>query len=748
MPKQIIRFTLFLFLILMIGFQPCMAQNSEDNKEKPKIGLVLSGGGARGFAHIGVIKVLEEEGIDVDVIGGTSMGSIVGGLYAMGYSIYDIEQMAINQDWDYALSDKVKRRDLGFYEKYDDETHIFSLALKGRKISIPPGLMYGQNVSHLLTQLTNPAFQVQEFKDLEKPFLCMATDLLTGQAVKLDTGNLAIALRASMSVPSAFAPVEYGPYYLVDGGVINNFPAKEVKEMGADLLIGIDIQTPLYKQEDINNLVQVLSQSIFLNAEESFNKNMELIDLLIKPDIDPFTSMDFHRADSLIRRGEQKTREMLPEIRAFLKKNGISPGSVRGDQNAFPVMDVLYVDKVILRGNIKVRDEYVLDNLDIHSGDQIRVSVLDERINRLFGTKLFHTVSYELDFSEQGETIIKVTLEEASRFDINVGAHYNDYSKAALLLNLTGRNFGAGKGRLSADLILGRVPRFGLAYVVDNGLKIGYGSDINWFQQYGYLYDETGKRIISLDIGILNLHGYGLLTFKNLIRFRLGFELGLNNISQNLSVIDFDNLGSANGNLFADLFIDTYDKLYFPKKGLQFGAVIDLGTGENQSFIVGEDEELEYFYKGYTYYSFSFHAEGILPLSNNFVLKPIIIYRKAIGDELPLTESSYLGGFQRSYIASYVPFAGYEFMELEGHTVIYPALNLRYNFWEKHYLTASARMLSLDLNFDKAFEDNLFYYSYQLSYSYESPFGPVTISMAKAYPKNKMVYDLSLGFWF
>ena len=739
---------LYLFLILLIGYAPSNAQNIEQIEKKPKVGLVLSGGGARGFAHIGVIKVLEEEGIDVDIIGGTSMGSIVGGLYAMGYSIYEIEDMALTQDWDYALSDKVLRRNLGFYEKADEETHIFSLALKGRKIHIPPGLMYGQNVSHLLTKLTNPAFQVHEFKDLEKPFLCMATDLLSGQAIKLDTGNLAIALRASMSVPSVFAPVEYGPYYLVDGGVINNFPATEVKNLGADLLIGVDIQTPLYEQKDIKNLVQVLSQSIFLNAEASFNENIAMIDLLIQPEINPYTAMDFQRADSLILRGEKKASEMLPEIRAFMKENGINPGPVRGDQNAFPVMDVLYVDKVVLKGNKKVRDQYVLDNLDIHSGDQISVSDLDQKINRLFGTKLFLTVSYELDFSELGETIIIVKLDEASRFDINIGAHYNDYSKAALLLNLTGRNFGAGKGRLSADVILGRVPRVTVAYVVDNSMKVGYGADVNWFQQYGYLYDGLGKRLISFDIGVFKMHGFGLLTYNNMIRFRLGFELGFDNISQNISVIDIDNLGNFSGILFTDFSINTYDRLYFPKKGMQFNAIVDVGTGRNQNINILDEDNLEYYYQDFNYYSFGFDIEGVLSLSNHFALQPKLIYRKTYGEELPITKTSFIGGFQKSYIENYLPFAGYDFMELSGHTVIYPAIDLRYSFWEKHYLTASANMLSLDLNFDKSWDDNLFYYAYQLTYSYNSPFGPISLSMAKAYPKEKFVFDLSLGFWF
>ena len=197
------------------------------------------------------------------------MGSIVGGLYAMGYTVEEIEKIAMTLDWDAIMNDKINRVDLGVYEKDADETHIFSMAIKNKKVSIPPGLVYGQNVTNTLTNLTNPVFQIKKFEDLNIPFICMATDLLSGKAIKLDTGNLATAIRASMSVPSAFVPIKYGPYYLVDGGLIDNFPAEQVQEMGADVLIGVDIQTPLYKQSEINNLVRVMSQSIFLNAEFS-----------------------------------------------------------------------------------------------------------------------------------------------------------------------------------------------------------------------------------------------------------------------------------------------------------------------------------------------------------------------------------------------------------------------------------------------------------------------------------------------
>lgn len=742
--KYRIHFVLFI-LILFSGVVKTYAQKTE--VENPRIGLVLSGGGARGFAHIGVIKVLEEEGIDVDIVGGTSMGAVVGGLYSMGYSIYEIEKMALTQDWDLVLNDKVSRRDLGVYEKLDGERYVFSLGLKGRKISIPPGLIYGQNVMLMLTTLSNPAYHVENFSDLDKPFFCMATDLLSGKAIKLDTGNIALAIRASMSVPSAFAPVKWGPYYLVDGGVIDNFPAREVKELGADFLIGVDIQTPLYQQEEITNLVQVLSQSIFLSGEENYEKNLELIDFFIKPEIDPFTAMDFGSADSLIARGEKKARQMIPQIRAFLDSINYKKEKVRGDQNTFPSMDMLYVDHVRFVGNKRVSEPYLKSKLDVFPGDLISVLELNDRINELYGTKLFHTVDYQLSRTGNGETIIKIAVEEASLFDLNIGAHYNEFTKAALLLNVTARNFGAQNGRLSVDLILGTVARFAAEYVVDNGFKPGYGVDLIAFSQPGLRYKD-GKSDVSFNNGVFETNGFGLLTYKNLVRFRLGYNLEQNTVSQDVSVYDFDNADNISGGLFADILIDTYDKLYFPNTGIRFLGKMELGAGENTDIDTDDTGLVIYDTYDYDYTSLFVEFNGIVPLHKRWILKPDAYFYKVLADKVPISKQAKFGGFQPSYFVNYIIFPGYDFMELEGHTAFNPRLSLRYNFWKNHYITAKGNFLSLNFDIDKSFDDNQFYSGWQLSYGYLSPLGPVSLSMAKAYPKGKLVFDLNLGFVF
>lgn len=734
-------------MLLVFMVNPIFSQTPTEAK-RPKVGLVLSGGGARGFAHIGVIKVLEEEGIKVDYIGGTSMGSIIGGLYAMGYSIDSIEKISVSQDWDKILNDHIKREEMDFEEKYDEDTHVLSLQLKNKKISIPPGLVYGQNTLNLLSRLTVPAFQSHDFKDLNTPFLCMATDLLSGNAIKMDTGNLAVAIRASMSVPSAFVPIEYGPYYLVDGGLINNMPAKEVKAMGADILIGVDIQTPLYEKEEIENLVQVMSQSIFLNSESTFQENIAEIDFLIKPEIDPFTSMDFNRADSLILRGEKKARQMIPQLRAFMDSVGIEPVDARRHYNTFPKMDLLYVNRIVVNGIKKVDKDILLINLNIKPESLIELKDLDERINLVYGTKLFYTITYNFKQDNDGKVTLFIDVKEASTFRVNVGVHYNDYAKAGLLLNFTGRNVGIQNGRLSLDLVLGKTTRASAKYVVDHGFRPGFGGDFDLFLQQGFLYDSQGKKALSFNMSIIQHHGYGLVSFKNKYRFRLGYELESNYISQEISTINFDKTDNLSAIVFTDFVIDTYDKRYMPTKGNFFLGRFSIGAGKNTE--IGFDQEGNIYYSDFhfNYYVFDIFWSRLFPLSDHFVIQPGFYFRKNFGSGMPITKTAAFGGFTQSYLWSYRPFPGYEFMELTGHTAFYPEIIIRHNFWTNNYLSFKGRFLSLDLVLEDEFSENDFYFGWQVEYTYYSLIGPISFSVAEAYPRKKLVYDFSLGFWF
>ena len=279
----------------------------KDPGHRPKVALVLCGGGAKGAAHVGVIKALEESGVEIDMVVGTSIGGIVGGLYAMGYDSHKMDSLFRNVNWSYLLSNNVPRRDASFDNKQMDDKYLFKLpfatlydrnnkeirrkAKKSDELAnpatamFPSGLVNGQNVFNLVTTLPGGYQDSIDFKsELPVSFACIATDLATGNQVVLDRGYLPSAIRATMAIPGYFTPVTIDGKVLVDGGMVNNFPTDVARSMGADIVIGVDIQNDLRTTDELNSLPQIFSQIIGLMGNDRFEANRRLVDVLVKPE--------------------------------------------------------------------------------------------------------------------------------------------------------------------------------------------------------------------------------------------------------------------------------------------------------------------------------------------------------------------------------------------------------------------------------------------------------------------------------
>src|SRR6185437_3430246 len=249
-----------------------------------KVGVALSGGAARGLAHIGVLKVLEAAGVPVDVITGTSMGSVVGGLYAVGYTAAQLDTIVRTEDWYRLLTDPVDRRDLAVDRKFTEDHYLLALPIHRGGIKLPRSVVAGQRVSQLLTGLTWSAHGVRDFHTLPIPFAAVATDLETSKAVVLDHGFLPDAIRASMALPSVFAPVELADTAHIDGGVVRNLPAQDARALGADVLICSDVTDPLEPRDSIVSLVDVLVQSVSFRVWDSEAEQRSKCDVVILPD--------------------------------------------------------------------------------------------------------------------------------------------------------------------------------------------------------------------------------------------------------------------------------------------------------------------------------------------------------------------------------------------------------------------------------------------------------------------------------
>src|SRR5881275_1008669 len=351
-----------------------------------RIGIALSGGAARGIAHIGVLKVLEEAGIPVDVITGTSMGSVIGGLYAVGYTAAQLDTIVRTEDWYRLLTDPVDRRDLAVDRKFTEDHYLLTLPIQRGGIKLPRSVVAGQRVSQLLTRLTWSAHAIRDFRALPIPFAAVATDLETSRAVVLDHGFLPDAIRASMALPSVFSPVELADTAFIDGGVVRNLPAQDARVLGADVLICSDVTDPLEPRDSIVSLVDVLVQAVSFRVWDSERAQRGACDVLILPDVRGFSTFGFTRASEVIARGEVAARAALPLIEAALAQRRVSRRPPAPPAPDSVLVTALRFD---ISGGGTVTPAFLAHALGLRPPAWTTLRELGARIARLYATGLF-----------------------------------------------------------------------------------------------------------------------------------------------------------------------------------------------------------------------------------------------------------------------------------------------------------------------------------------------------------------------
>jgi NTE family protein len=383
--------------------------------QRPRIGLVLGGGGAKGGAHIGVLKVLEELRVPIDFIVGTSVGAVMGGLYASGISPENLEAAVRSLNWQDLLTDRAPRRRLTFRRRQDDENipSRFEVGFNHGDFQLPPGLITGQNVENTLRTLALPVARVHSFERLPIPFKAVATDIVTGEMVVLDTGDLATAIRASMSLPGAFAPVEVDGRLLVDGAVVRNLPVDVVREMGADVVIAVDLSATLRVRDQISTAIDVSSQvgtiATMANTRPQRESLVPGMDVLLVPPVGDVQVAEFRRLPETIVRGEQIARAMGGELRKYSVDEETYAG-YRIRLSSFPLTG-LRVDSIRIEGSSRLRDDVLRARLALPTGQVLTAPELSAALERLYGLGLFERVDHRIE-AVDGHLILVVRLTE------------------------------------------------------------------------------------------------------------------------------------------------------------------------------------------------------------------------------------------------------------------------------------------------------------------------------------------------
>ena len=713
-----------------------MAQNVTIKSDCPKIALVLSGGGAKGFAHIGVLKVLEEEGIPIDLIVGTSMGSLVGGIYSIGYSSSELEGMVKSLDWETVLSDEVSRVLLSKNDQLLKQRYLFSLPITGeKKLSLPQGLIKGQNVLNIFCGLAGNVPLNADFEKFPIPFACVTADLETGKEVVLKNGFLPTAMFSSMAIPVAFQSSDRDGRLLIDGGIVNNFPTDVAKKMGADIIIGVDIQKDYYNRNSLKSLDSVLGQLInfFDQAKDSVNKS--LCDLIIRPDISGYSMYSFnnHAVDTLILRGEKAASDLRVQLRELKIKYNLQPHPISRE---LVKPDQWYITDLQFSGNDHLDLDFLRKNLKMkipgnYSQEDIKIA-----IDQLYGLGGFERIYYNLFDTEKGKAL-NLNIVSKKHFTQNIGFKANTTDAAAILFNTTQKNYGNVFSLFSTSAELSVNP--GLTLMAESNKTNFPTVGINLtgkYQNFGVF--ENGSKILKANIFFASGGAYMYQPFLN--RFNLGIGIqeeyyrgDLFSKNVNYPITSY-NKSHFLTNMYSYLSFDNMDEFYFPRKGTNLFAEFSFQTDFQKSGAFSP--------------VLLFKMRNILPVGQYTALLVDLYGRALYNANFPEVKMTLVGGETYSQYLNYqLPFVGLPAVNLVDRFTYIGLIGLRFEVAKSQYL--SVLFNCMRENSAVSFLENAkMIYGGGVKYAIKTRLGPLDMTSGYSGASGKPTFSANFGYWF
>ena len=761
----------FIFFAFMVSTQ-VFAQD-----KKPKVALVLSGGGAKGIAHIRVLQALDSLGIVPDLIIGTSMGSVVGGLYAMGYSGDSIANIANNANWDYLLAGDISLSEVSVEEKSEFKKYLIELDVVNWFPKLNTSLLRDQNLREFLTLLTFPVYDIDNFDDFSIPFRAMTTDIVNGKEVILDKGSLSLAMRASMSIPSIFQPVAYKNTLLVDGGILNNFPTDVAKAMGADIIIGSEVGSGMLPKDKLDNMSSILFQASMLSSNLKIKKNKEICDILIDhaPYIDYSTS-DFNKSKEIFKEGAIATNNKLSalvELSKTLKKY---------KQRVHKIVlakETIILDTIIFKGISKRNYDMAKETTKLEAHNAYSAKELIDGVNRALGTRMFSKITYH-SFIEDDQLGLQLNFFEYSKNQLKGSLHYDTYRGVGLVVNYTGRNILGASSRINVSVDIAEQPKARLEYqiifgkhktwwlrseaigellkqdVFESGAKI-----VNIKQNYFQFNNQINKNINSLDSYV------GIGINYELSHLRPKFDPNLVNNIFGLKKYNFNTI-----EINANYTYNSLNKVFFPTKGTYFKGMVSRAIynaiylepiAENSPSIDGSTN-------GFSKVNLSFEKRvgfgkkmtGIVKASTNFIFEDPLESNEVSFDTFGYAGKYSLGGYIPNNRNNSYLFAGLHEDELTVNQFMKLTLALQFTPINNIYVVPHVNIASVGFtNFDDYIEDAFFpkgswedkketsmLMSAGATFSYNSLLGPVNFDISYVNDIDKFRLYFSVGLLF
>ena len=730
-----------IFCLLSFVFcQNTTAQQVTDSIARPRVGVVLSGGGAKGFAHIGALKVIEEAGLPIDYIAGTSMGSIIGGLYAIGYSPDEMISLIREQNWNAIMSDAIPQKYISIDDKILDRHYLATFPFRNKKIQMKSSIYDGGMINLLLARLTSPAYKIKDYNELSVPFLCVAANIENAEAYEMTKGNLQRSIRASMSIPFYFPPVEVDGRLLVDGGLRNNFPVPNVREKGIDIIIGVDVQRNFHKKEEINSMAIIMDQIIAMSDIDAYTRAKEETDIYIKPELAKYGMMDFNSYDTIIAIGEKAAREYLPQLKRLAD-------SIRNIQDYkierpdVKPLDSVYAVALKINGVKEENANFIRKSIGKNYPAKIAIHDIENSIMSIYATGYYKDIWYDLSPAAKGVNLV-IHCKEKEEESVSIAAHYDTDYGIGILANITLKNAFKFPKRstLSADINIAEDPYFKLRFHSNLSQKFKYGADLTMTNLFMNQYsDRTINNSYSVQDNKLDLFIEYMPTLQQ--QFRIGIVGNYVHLRDNLvHVVGSDNYDFISHAYF-NYHIDNENSPTFASSGWKLNIngkyiipVIKLEDGSQMknSFIIRAD------------------LNGAIAIMKRHSLKLGVTVGSSFGiNELPLSYKFFVGGQSHmKYFDNIISFEGLRFTQLYGDNIAIGKISWQYNFYGNFYAIASFNGGYITDDYSRWFSDDSFVFGGGLTLGMNTVAGPIEVSLMGSNRCSDVIGFFNIGYWF
>ena len=693
--------------------------------KNPKIGLSLSGGGAKGFAHIGVLKVLDSLGVKVDYISGTSMGAIVGGLYASGYTGKEIEKVVMETDFYTIIANEKNRKETTFFDKSVDK-YILNIPVKDGKFNVlPKAISTGQKNIYLLKELFKNVSAINDFSKLPIPFMCIATNLESGKIEIFEQGDLVSSIMASSAFPSLMDPVKINDSLYIDGAMTINYPSKPLKDKGIDIVIGVDLSQGLANRDNLQSAIDILNQVIDFGIQKETKNQYQYTDVNIHPDLTGMTATSYDAKRAILDSGYVEAKKYVETLSLLPKRKD---ELLRVPLNSI-YSNVYKIDSLILENSNIFGKNYVQGKMNLRVPSLQTYGGINQMIDRLYSTNNYRLINYDIvQKNDQNYLKLNVT-EDDTRFFLKFGLHYDEVFKTGLLLNATAKRLLFRNSTVSLDVVVGDKPRYYLNYFIDNGYIPGFGvyasgmsldlRDIgsnvyenwNWFRNEAFI-QSVWRDKYAIGGGISHDYYEGKFTWES-------------------SYSDTHNFI----NPYVFIKTDTQDNTSFPTKGLFLyaeGKVLDLLNKEQE----GRTFQLK------------ISSQINFPLNSWLTYRVGLFGGVTVGDEISSFYQYRIGGLFEQNVGNFVKFQGYEFGQLHSKNLLTASNTFQFNFSKNYYVDAH---LSLGNLFNDIKVDDILHISESstgITAGYKSPFGQIKLNYSRSLNRNNNILSVILGHWF